>query len=146
MPLSFAALLGGMTTLIGTSTNLLAAGVAQKSGGLTIGFFDFTVPAGAMALVGFAYVAFVLPRILKARAGMAEQMTGGSGKQFIAQIEISYGHPLAGVSAVVGHVPGPQGHDRPPRPARRASLPAAVREPDAAARRHRSSSPPPARR
>ncbi len=105
MPLSFAALLGGMTTLIGTSTNLLAAGVAQKSGGLTIGFFDFTVPAAAMAAVGFVYVAFVLPRILKARTGMAEQITGGSGKQFIATIEIGYGHPLAGVSAVAGMFP-----------------------------------------
>ncbi len=105
MPLSFAALLGGMTTLIGTSTNLLAAGVALKSGGLAIGFFDFTVPAGAMAIVGFAYVAFVLPRILKARTGMAEQITGGSGKQFIAQIEIGYGHPLAGTTAVAGMFP-----------------------------------------
>ena len=53
MPLSFAALLGGTTTLIGTSTNLLAAGVAEKAGGLTIGFFEFTVPAGIMAAFGF---------------------------------------------------------------------------------------------
>ena len=105
MPLSFAALLGGMTTLIGTSTNLLAAGVAEKAGGLTIGFFDFTIPAAAMALVGFGYVAFVLPRILKARVGMAEQITGGSGKQFIAQIDIGYGHALAGTKAVAGMFP-----------------------------------------
>ncbi len=105
MPLSFAALLGGMTTLIGTSTNLLTAGVAEKVGGLKIGFFDFTVPAAAMALAGFAYVAFVLPSILKARTGMAEQITGGSGKQFIAQIDIGYGHPLAGTKAVAGMFP-----------------------------------------
>ncbi len=105
MPLSFAALLGGMTTLIGTSTNLLAAGVAEKVGGLTIGFFDFTIPALAMTFAGFVYVAFVLPRILKARTGMAEQITGGSGKQFIAQIDIGYGHPLAGTQAVAGMFP-----------------------------------------
>ena len=53
MPLSFAALLGGTTTLIGTSTNLLAAEVADKMG-LKIGFFQFTIPAAIMALVGFA--------------------------------------------------------------------------------------------
>ncbi len=105
MPLSFAALLGGTTTLIGTSTNLLAAGVAAKMG-LTIGFFEFTVPAGIMALVGFCYVALILPRILTARAGMADQMTGGRGKQFIAQIDVAYGHPLAGKSAVSGMFPG----------------------------------------
>ena len=105
MPLSFAALLGGMTTLIGTSTNLLAAGVAEKAGGLRIGFFDFTIPAAAMSLAGFLYVAFVLPKILRARTGMAEQITGGSGKQFIAQIDIGYGHPLAGTKAVAGMFP-----------------------------------------
>ena len=105
MPLSFVALLGGTTTLIGTSTNLLAAGVAAREG-LVIGFFTFTVPAGIMALVGFVYCAFVLPRILVARAGMAVQMTGGgNGKQFIAQIDITYGHPLAGVSSVSGMFP-----------------------------------------
>lgn len=105
MPLSFVALLGGTTTLIGTSTNLLAAGVAAREG-LIIGFFEFTVPATIMALAGFAYCAFVLPQILVARAGMAVQMTGGgSGKQFIAQIDITYGHPLAGVSSVSGMFP-----------------------------------------
>lgn len=105
MPLSFVALLGGTTTLIGTSTNLLAAGVAAREG-LIIGFFEFTVPAGIMAIAGFAYCALVLPRILVARAGMAVQMTGGgSGKQFIAQIDITYGHPLAGVSSVSGMFP-----------------------------------------
>ncbi len=105
MPLSFAALLGGKTTLIGTSTNLLAAGVAEKAGGLTIGFFEFTIPAVIMAAFGFAYVALLLPRFLPSRAGMADQMTGGSGKQFIAQIDISYGHPLAGISSVSGMFP-----------------------------------------
>jgi di/tricarboxylate transporter len=105
MPLSFAALLGGMTTLIGTSTNLLAAGVAARVAHLSIGFFDFTIPALAMALVGFAYVALVMPRILKARMGMAEQMTGGAGKQFIAQIDIGWGHPLSGATAVAGMFP-----------------------------------------
>lgn len=105
MPLSFAALLGGMTTLIGTSTNLLAAGVAEKAGGLVIGFFDFTIPALAMSVAGFAYVAFVLPAILKARTGMAAEITGGAGKQFIAQIDIGYDHPLAGAKAVAGMFP-----------------------------------------
>ena len=36
---------------------------------------------------------------------MADQMTGGSGKQFIAQIDVSYGHPLAGISSVSGMFP-----------------------------------------
>jgi di/tricarboxylate transporter len=105
MPLSFVALLGGTTTLIGTSTNLLAAGVAAREG-IAIGFFEFTVPASIMAIAGFAYCVLILPRLLVARTGMAGQMTGaGGGKQFIAQIDVSYGHPLAGVTAVSGMFP-----------------------------------------
>ncbi len=104
MPLSFVALLGGTTTLIGTSTNLLAAGVAERAG-LTINFFDFTVPAAAMAIVGFIYAAWVLPRLISARVGMAEQLAGTGGKQFIAEIDITYGHPLAGTASVAGMFP-----------------------------------------
>lgn len=37
---------------------------------------------------------------------MAEELTRGSGKQFIAQIDITYGHPLVGLSAVAGMFPG----------------------------------------
>ena len=42
MPLSFAAILGGMLTLIGTSTNLLVSGELAKLGEQPLGFFDFT--------------------------------------------------------------------------------------------------------
>jgi len=57
IPLSFASILGGMTTLIGSSTNLLVAGVAQEMGLGRIGFFDFVVPGMVLAgcgLPGFA--------------------------------------------------------------------------------------------
>ena len=43
MPLSFISILGGMTTLIGSSTNLLVAESARKEGVLDLHFFDFTV-------------------------------------------------------------------------------------------------------
>jgi di/tricarboxylate transporter len=105
MPLSFAALLGGTTTLIGTSTNLLAANIAETSAGVMIGFFTFTVPAAIIAVPGLIYVVFALPRILRARGGMAEQL-GGAGKQFISQIDVTYDHPLSGASAVSGMFPG----------------------------------------
>lgn len=105
MPLSFAALLGGMTTLIGTSTNLLVASVVERLTGTSIGFFTFTIPAVAVVVPGFLYVAFVLPRILRARSGMVEELTRGSGKQFIAQIDVTHGHPLVGLSAVAGMFP-----------------------------------------
>ncbi|GAB4515118.1 MAG: SLC13 family permease [Roseibium sp.] len=105
MPLSFLAILGGMTTLIGSSTNLLVANYAAQTSDLRLTFFSFTGIGMIVASVGAVYVLFVMPRLLKVRKTMAEEFQATSGKQFIAQIEITYGHPLVGVEAVSGMFP-----------------------------------------
>ena len=105
MPLSFIAILGGMTTLIGSSTNLLVANYAAQSSDLKLSFFSFT-PIGLMvASAGAVYVLFIMPHLMKNRKTMAEEFQSTSGKQFIAQIEITYDHPLVGVEAVSGMFP-----------------------------------------
>ncbi|WP_420411085.1 SLC13 family permease [Roseibium sp.] len=105
MPLSFIAILGGMTTLIGSSTNLLVANYAAQVSDLKLTFFSFT-PIGLMvAGAGALYVLFVMPHLMRARQTMAEEFQATSGKQFIAQIEITYGHPLVGMEAVSGMFP-----------------------------------------
>lgn len=105
MPLSFIAILGGMTTLIGSSTNLLVANYAAQTSDLKLTFFSFT-PIGLMvAGAGALYVLFVMPYLMRARQTMAEEFQAISGKQFIAQIEITYGHPLVGMEAVSGMFP-----------------------------------------
>jgi len=105
MPLSFLAILGGMTTLIGSSTNLLVANFAAQSSDLELSFFSFTPIGLIVAGVGALYVLFVMPKLLPVRKTMAEEFQSSSGKQFIAQIEITYGHPLVGVEAVSGMFP-----------------------------------------
>ncbi len=49
LPLSYSAILGGMLTLIGTSTNLIVNGFVEQSGEPVLGFFDFTL-LGALVL------------------------------------------------------------------------------------------------
>jgi di/tricarboxylate transporter len=105
MPLSFLAILGGMTTLIGSSTNLLVANYAAQTSDLRLTFFSFTGIGLILAGVGAIYVLFLMPRLLPVRKTMAEEFQATSGKQFIAQIEITYGHPLVGVEAVSGMFP-----------------------------------------
>jgi di/tricarboxylate transporter len=105
MPLSFISILGGMVTLIGSSTNLLVAGVAAKLGVAPIGFFDFAVPGLVLASIGAVYVLFVAPRLLRVRETMAEAVGARSGKQFIAQIPVTQDHPLEGQTAVAGLFP-----------------------------------------
>jgi len=104
MPLSFAAILGGMVTLIGSSTNLLVAGAAADLDQPAIGFFDFAVPGGVLAIVGLAYVVLILPHLLRERASLASEITG-DGKQFIAQILVRTGSPLVGQTTVAGMIP-----------------------------------------
>jgi len=105
MPLSFIAILGGMTTLIGSSTNLLVANFAAQTSDIRLSFFSFTAIGLLMAGTGSIYVLFLMPRLLKPRKTMADEIQGASGKQFIAQINITYGHPLVGVESVSGMFP-----------------------------------------
>ena len=64
MPMGLATLLGGMTTTIGTSTNLLVVSVASDMGLETIGMFDFFIPAIIAGSIGILYLWLIAPRIL----------------------------------------------------------------------------------
>jgi di/tricarboxylate transporter len=70
MPLSFASLLGGSMTLIGTSPNLLASAVRQELTGAPFEMFDFTPVGAGLALVGALFLAFGW-RFLPRRRGAA---------------------------------------------------------------------------
>lgn len=73
IPLSFAALLGGMTTLIGTGPNILLSSILERMGQGGFGFFAFT-PVGATALtVGVLYVVLAGRHFLPDRSTGAEE-------------------------------------------------------------------------
>ncbi|MCG8563035.1 MAG: SLC13 family permease [Hyphomicrobiales bacterium] len=105
MPLSFITILGGTTTLIGSSANLVAVAMAEKAGMSKVGFFDFFVPGLLAALLGAVYVLFVLPRIMPARMADIDYKSEFSGRQFLAQIALTKGHPWIGARAVAGLFP-----------------------------------------
>ncbi|WP_265515491.1 SLC13 family permease [Nitratireductor luteus] len=105
MPLSFMSILGGMTTLIGSSTNLLVAGVAAESG-INIGFFDITVLGIILAAVGGFYVLVIMPRILRDSSNETTFKQAQSGTQFIGEIHIGAGHPFIGIESRAGMFPG----------------------------------------
>ena len=64
MPLSFASILGGMITLIGTPPNIIIAAFRQESIGEAFGMFDFTPVGVVVALVGVIYIAFIGWRLI----------------------------------------------------------------------------------
>jgi len=104
MSLSFMSVLGGMTTMIGSSTNLLVASTAASTADIHIGFFDFFVPGALLALVGVAYTLFVLPRILPDRHAN-NGIIRNQGKQYVVKLAIDSDHPFLGAKAVAGMFP-----------------------------------------
>ncbi len=103
MPLSYLSILGGMTTLIGSSTNLLAAQSYRATTGGEIGFFELTPMGLILASAGIVYMATAGRWLLPKRDNPNQPgVTEREGKHFIAQIEINRGHPLIGKGPVAG--------------------------------------------
>ncbi len=102
MPLSFAAVLGGMTTLIGSGTNILVSGALVELGEAPLGFFQFSVPGLVLAAVGLVFVFLLAPHLLPARAPFTRELLHGEGKQFIAQITLAEGSRLIGLKSSGG--------------------------------------------
>lgn len=78
MPMSFLSLLGGLVTLVGTSTNIIVSQVREETLGKPFGMFDFspvglTLTAGGLVLVSLAWP--LLPRNRQGVASMAEAVS-----------------------------------------------------------------------
>ena len=67
MPLSFATILGGMVTLIGTPPNIIIAAIREESLGAPFKMFDFAPVGGIAAIAGMTFVALVGWRLIPAR-------------------------------------------------------------------------------
>jgi len=101
MPLSFICILAGMTTLIGSSTNILVAGALERSTEESIAFFDPAFPGLILAAIGVGFIVLTSKWLLPNR-GPAPGTTSRSGRQYIAPIRITAAHPLIGAKPVAG--------------------------------------------
>ena len=101
IPLSYAGILGGMITLVGSSTNIIGAGVAKDLGIEGINFFTVTIPGLSIAVPGLLFVIFLLPKLMPKTDKLSSTFSDQQQK-FIAQIEISEGSDLIGESTENG--------------------------------------------
>ncbi len=86
MPMGFATLVGGMSTTIGTSTNLLVVAVAADLGLRRLQMFDFFIPAAIAAGIGILYLWLIAPRLLPDRKPI---LADTSPRIFTAQLHIN---------------------------------------------------------
>lgn len=101
MPLSFLCILAGMTTLIGSSTNLLVNDVLMRTTDMSLSFFTQFVPGITLAAIGATFIVIAAPWLIPDRES-EEPALQSSGQQYIAQIRVTKDHPLDGVEPVAG--------------------------------------------
>ncbi len=97
MPLSFATILGGMATLIGTPPNIIIASIREEALGGPFAMFDFTPVGGIAAVVGLAFVALIGWRLIPqpADAGSGADPMEEIG-QYVAELTVPAGSKLIG--------------------------------------------------
>ena len=97
MPLSFATILGGMVTLIGTPPNIIIASIREETLGEPFRMFDFAPVGGVTAIAGLIFVALVGWRLIPQKTG--ESQSGDpmdDYAEYIAELTVPDGSKLIG--------------------------------------------------
>lgn len=96
MPLSFATILGGMITLIGTPPNIIIAGIRQDQLGESFGMFDFAPVGAVTALAGLLFVALIGWRLIPRVDDGAQSGATAEAANFVAELTVPEGHARIG--------------------------------------------------
>ena len=93
LPLSYAAILGGTCTLIGTSTNLVVDGLLQSEQGIRLGLFELAWVGVPLLVVGGGFLVLFASRLLPDRGGLTEELD--LVREYGVEVEVMPG-PLDG--------------------------------------------------
>lgn len=95
LPLSFAVVLGGVVTAIGTSTNLVVSGLLEQSGMAPMGLFEITPLGLPVVVLGLGVLLLTTRWLLPDRTAVRANL-GDDLREFVVNMEVEPGGPLAG--------------------------------------------------
>lgn len=98
IPLSYAAVLGGSCTLIGTSTNLVTNGILRDRGIPGLGMFELAWVGVPAAVLGAIYLALAGRRLLPARESLTSILSAEERREYLTEAFVPPGSPLVGRS------------------------------------------------
>jgi len=97
MPISYVAMLGGMLTLIGTSTNILASDVSDRLIGRPFSMFEFTQLGLVVLLTGVVYMATVGRYLVPERISMNDELIEDfEMAEYLTEVVVRENSPLVG--------------------------------------------------
>ncbi|MGI9241017.1 MAG: SLC13 family permease [Verrucomicrobiales bacterium] len=96
IPLSYAAIVGGTCTIVGTSTNLIAAGIAEERGMDPFGMFEVAKLGLVFVAITFFYILLFGRKLLPDRVTLSTLFEAEAGKEFLTQVLVSRDSPMIG--------------------------------------------------
>ncbi len=96
MPLAFASLLGGMTTLIGTPPNILISSFRQQAGAQPFGMFDFSPVGVGVAGAGILFIALIGYRLIPSRRSKASPANLFDIENYVTEVRLPLDSDLIG--------------------------------------------------
>lgn len=96
MPMSFASLLGGLMTMVGTSPNIIVSRVREDMTGEPFRMFDYFPTGFGLLIVGLVFLRFGYPLLPRNRRGAPSMGEALNISDYVTQATVSEGSPLVG--------------------------------------------------